>query len=894
MTEVQDNLEYADGPLADQADWADYADLTGIGPINIDTNQARAGTTADSDPGTPCLAVWQGDGIYERKQSVTLTVGQSGVDRGEIYCALYIHGGGFYIAGCGGFGSEWHIDRIEDDGSGGFNKVDMGGTVGTDTEPAAATGDEITVTAEATNGGADTLLSLYKNGTLITSVTDSAFTAGGDVGLCLFDHDFGDDYRADTFAANDHQDEDDFSRSNQPLTDSSLWSDPGHFAGSLVVDNNQVKQSAEQAECATWQGAGNYDGYLRLSLLVGSDHGNQQNTASGPSLIGSDYIVTAAVYANWDELNLQRHQVSADDELTLDASGDLGVAWAEGDEVTLEAERTDGDCLFVATKNGDFATLIRTNQDASFFSGANPGIRMMTGFAGIDAAFDDWRTTGSDVSGPALTNPAANPGPGTVDLDVDTDVGNGRFFAIVYTASQNPPTALHVKAGLYGTSVGDDVAEAHEFKDVAATGTHTISVAGLNESTDYNYAIVHQDDSWALSTVTTGAFTTGAATGSVVSDSFNRSNQPLSDSADWSTVGWGSGVAPVIENNQIRGAAQDQGHAARWVGAGEWGRRQRARVSIGSDNEQANGASVAVYMGPHGSYHVNIGYREGELGLTRYNSSNDTYNSLDAWVWDTAPTSGDEVEIEVMDDGDGNSRLLARLNGTTVIDYTDESSNRHDGGSPGILMWSNTVRFGSFEAEAYGDVQLADPETSNVGESSADVSVLVDVNAGTLYMVVTESPTSPTKSQVKSGNNHNGNAAVDAQDQSIGSAGRKSFQVTGLSQSTAYYAYFMLEDSEGVQSDVVSTGRFVMEGKTVTFTVEDDQGNLITGESSIEYWVSDTRGAAPVESSDDGTTDSNGQMTLGIEGSQKSAGQVVIVEVKLADGRYGTFEAVVG
>lgn len=382
------------------------------------------------------------------------------------------------------------------------------------------------------------------------------------------------------------------------------------------------------------------------------------------------------------------------------------------------------------------------------------------------------------------------------------------------------------------------------------------------------------------------------ADGVVVTDSFDRANETLTDSSDWTLTPWGAN-SPIIENNQVRGAADDQGHSVMWDGPGNFGRRQSAQATLGADNEQAGQAAIAVYMGSHGSYHFNINYNLGEFNISRYDASADAYENLESWVWNTAPVAGDTLGLEVNDDGNGYSRLLGKLNDTVIIEYVDDSSDRYTSGKPGFLMYRNLIRLDDFTAQAYGDVSLSNVTVQNIGETSADVAVTTSVDDGTLYMVVTQSATDPTKSQIKNGNNHNGSAAVDAQTLNVTETGQKSFSITGLSKATAYYVYFMHEAASGVQSAVTGTGRFSLTGASVTFTIQDVDGNPITSETGIEYWVSDNRDQSAHTSGDDGETDGSGSITIDVGNSGKSSGSTVVVEARLADGRYGVYEAVI-
>lgn len=81
-----------------------------------------------------------------------------------------------------------------------------------------------------------------------------------------------------------------------------------------------------------------------------------------------------------------------------------------------------------------------------------------------------------------------------------------------------------------------------------------------------------------------------------------------------------------------------------------------------------------------------------------------------------------------------------------------------------------------------------------------------DEGNGTLYGVLTTSATAPTALQVRSGQNQAGAAAAWAGSLTIASAGAKSFNATGLTATTGYYAYFVHRDTSGNDSAVQSLG----------------------------------------------------------------------------------------
>ena len=98
------------------------------------------------------------------------------------------------------------------------------------------------------------------------------------------------------------------------------------------------------------------------------------------------------------------------------------------------------------------------------------------------------------------------------------------------------------------------------------------------------------------------------------------------------------------------------------------------------------------------------------------------------------------------------------------------------------------------------------PTLSNLGSSSitttsASVSGTSD-EAGTLYYVITTRATMPSAAQVIAGQDDLGSAAIQSGSTSVTATVASSFNVTGLSNGTAYYAYFVAKDSVNNSSSV--------------------------------------------------------------------------------------------
>jgi len=100
---------------------------------------------------------------------------------------------------------------------------------------------------------------------------------------------------------------------------------------------------------------------------------------------------------------------------------------------------------------------------------------------------------------------------------------------------------------------------------------------------------------------------------------------------------------------------------------------------------------------------------------------------------------------------------------------------------------------------------LSSPGFSNVGGTTATVSVDTDKNTGTLYWFVSTSASPPSAANLKSGTG----AARFGNTASI-NTGQNNFSVTSLNYATAYYAHFIQNDDDG-DSNIVSTAVFTTE-----------------------------------------------------------------------------------
>lgn len=103
---------------------------------------------------------------------------------------------------------------------------------------------------------------------------------------------------------------------------------------------------------------------------------------------------------------------------------------------------------------------------------------------------------------------------------------------------------------------------------------------------------------------------------------------------------------------------------------------------------------------------------------------------------------------------------------------------------------------------------LSLPTGVQTSPTTATIGATTDEGAGLLYWVVTTSATTPTASQIETGQSNSGTAAAASGTVTVGSAGAKTANATGLSPSTAYYAHLVQTDLALNTSNVVSSAQF--------------------------------------------------------------------------------------
>jgi hypothetical protein len=119
-----------------------------------------------------------------------------------------------------------------------------------------------------------------------------------------------------------------------------------------------------------------------------------------------------------------------------------------------------------------------------------------------------------------------------------------------------------------------------------------------------------------------------------------------------------------------------------------------------------------------------------------------------------------------------------------------------------------------------------------VAATNKTIGVTTNANTGTMYWVVTTSSTAPTAAQIKAGQNNAGGAAVASGNKAIAVAAKWATAVSGLTNGTTYYGYFVHNNSSG-DSNVAATGSFVPAASTSQWSAANSNAAwAISGGSS--------------------------------------------------------------
>ncbi|WP_217591905.1 DUF4073 domain-containing protein [Cohnella sp. GbtcB17] len=229
----------------------------------------------------------------------------------------------------------------------------------------------------------------------------------------------------------------------------------------------------------------------------------------------------------------------------------------------------------------------------------------------------------------------------------------------------------------------------------------------------------------------------------------------------------------------------------------------------------------------------------------------------------------------------------------------------------GITSFTVTAQDGGFKGHAFDDITLANIrlpagdttlpvlsgiDVSGITQTDAALKGTSDENA-TLYYVLTTSATPPTAAQVVAGQDDLGAPAFKSDNGAATAAVSKSFNITGLTAGTHYYAYIVAKDSAGNESLVgskdftttaaplsdnaylsnltVNPGSLTFDSNTETYTV-----NVPYGTTSINVTPTVADSGATVTVDDESAVSGNAvSVTLDEDGLT-----VIPVDVTAANG----------
>lgn len=210
----------------------------------------------------------------------------------------------------------------------------------------------------------------------------------------------------------------------------------------------------------------------------------------------------------------------------------------------------------------------------------------------------------------------------------------------------------------------------------------------------------------------------------------------------------------------------------------------------------------------YGATLTNVYVGNATTTFTSANTATNCYTSQSSPPsgWTNAPFS--TATFENVTSGTHDLRLNA---GSALINAGADSATYSPTDIIGTARTSGSYDVGAWEYLAGGDTTaptLSSASVTSVGTTTGTGNVTTDEGNGTLYSIVSTSATAPSAAQIQAGQNHTGAAAVWAGNQAVSSTGAKTFSITGLTASTAYYAHFQHKDSANNNSTVVTSAQF--------------------------------------------------------------------------------------
>jgi hypothetical protein len=423
-----------------------------------------------------------------------------------------------------------------------------------------------------------------------------------------------------------------------------------------------------------------------------------------------------------------------------------------------------------------------------------------------------------DTTAPTLSSPTGvKTGITTATLGVTTNDATGTLYGVL-TLNSTLPTAAQIKAGQ--NAAGS--AAAYAFNQAVSTTTPTKNATGLTGSTTYYAYYMQEDVAGNQSTVPTGvSFTTDAAAVTLAWDPAKKNaGITLSNGNLTATTPANAVYASILAS-----------------GAGKTTGKYYFEVTITAMNPDGQGigfGNASADLTAQGGSTVNsVGWRRN--GSISHNNS--VYATIQTFA------QGDVVAMAV--DLDAKLVWFRNKTGGTTNNWNNSGTANPATGTGGItgtpspglaagpyfpeatLEIAGDVFTANFGATAYamtppalflnwdgsGGVPdttaptLTSPTAIKTGSTTAMLGVTTDETNGTLYGVLTLTSSTPTKAQIKAGQNSAGAAAAYAFNQTV-SVTAQSKSAAGLTVSTTYYAYYMHEDASGNQSNIPTVVSF--------------------------------------------------------------------------------------
>lgn len=163
-------------------------------------------------------------------------------------------------------------------------------------------------------------------------------------------------------------------------------------------------------------------------------------------------------------------------------------------------------------------------------------------------------------------------------------------------------------------------------------------------------------------------------------------------------------------------------------------------------------------------------------------------------------TNNGQVAATVLEPGNYKTTItITSANGTSNVSGTQPFSINSISGNPQAPDPGTTTPPTDTTAPV-----LSSPTGVATGVTTATVGVTTNEGNGTLYALVNTSATATTTA-IKAGLS-----------QTVSSTGNKTFDVTGLTANTTYYAHFLQRDSVGNESTVMDSAAFTTQPNPVT------------------------------------------------------------------------------